>query len=532
MRGRCFAGGIAVGALVCVSLGCGGDGSGGRVAVTLRPDPGCASLGLNPFPPGLSLLPDGASAVALSFDPPTVLPLDLNGDVPRMLAGVPDLGIPDDSDGDGVNEGSTSVPAAPLLDDVFATDPELAAARLGLVTASGYDEVIVFDPALGELVDVEVEVDAGFAPSDFRRLPAPGSSALRTAISAEACVRPLAPIASDGSDYAQGVPTSFFCDPSVAGSFYAGFTSGAAVAAGRLFVSMSNLGSSASALYLPGAVLVYDTDLGADPPWVSPSVDRPVVETLDPPGGVDDALFNPTHVDRVEAAGRELVLVTLSGAIGIQQDDPGTPAVELGALPLSPAGVQVLDPDTLEIVGSTGPVADAAFGFGGVAVHPSGRVGVVGSAAHRSVYVIDLQPLAALTTPGDVLAEALPVSELAVPALPGGPSPSICPGSTAGVAFSDAGDALYVSERCDGSFTRFDVALPASGSRIDAGHFALASSLQLLASLAPQNFGAQRDPGVLRVRPGRPGIDYTGPDLFFLSGQPSAQLCALRVESP
>ena len=125
-----------------------------------------------------------------------------------------------------------------------------------------------------------------------------------------------------------------------------------------------------------------------------------MIETRSPPGGVDDALFNPTHVDRVEAAGRELVLVTLSGAIGIQQDDPGTPAIELGALPLSPAGVQVLDPETLEIVGSTGPVADAAFGFGGIAVHPSGRVGVVGSAAHRSVYVIDLQPLAALTTPG------------------------------------------------------------------------------------------------------------------------------------
>ena len=99
------------------------------------------------------------------------------------------------------------------------------------------------------------------------------------------------------------------------------------------------------------------------------------------------------------------------------------------------------------------------------------------------------------------------------------------------MAFSDAGDALYVSERCDGSFTRFDVALPAGGTPIDASHFTLASSLQLLASLAPQNFGAQRDPGVLRVRPGVPGVDYTGPDLFFLSGQPSAQVCALRVES-
>lgn len=522
----------AAAALAAVLPACHGDGSGGRVAVSLRPDPGCATLGINPFPPGASLLPDGGSAVALSFDPPAVLPFDVTGDAPRLLPGVPVLGIPDDSDGDGVAEGGAAVPSAPQLDDVFALDPALAAARLGLVTASGYEEVIVFDPALGELVDVEIEVDAGFDPADYRRLPAPGTAALRSAVSTDACVRPQEPIASDGSDYAQGVPAAFFCDPGVIGSFRAGFTSGAAVAAGRLFVSMSNLGVSDPPIFLPGAVLVYDADWLADPPRVSPSVERAVIETRFPAAGGDDVvLFNPTHLDRVEAAGRELVLVTLSGAIGIQQDDPDTPAIELGALALSPAGLQVIDPETLEIVGGTGPVAAGAFGFGGVAVHPSGRVGVVGSVAGKRVHVVDLQPLADLTTPGAVLPSALPVSTLDVPALPGGPSPAICPGSTSGIAFDRAGDRLYVSERCDGSLTTFAVALPAGGAGIDASHFTPDSSLQLLASLAPQNFGAQRDPGALRVRPGVPGVDYPGPDLLFLSGQPSAQLCSLRVQS-
>ncbi|MGH0031422.1 MAG: hypothetical protein ACQGVC_16625 [Myxococcota bacterium] len=521
-------------AVACAALGwtlaCGGDGSGGSVSVDVDSAVGCQAIGLNPFPPDLALLGDGSRGVALSFDPPAIVPLDLDGDVPRVDPGVPILGIPDDSDGDGAAEGSLAIPDSPKLDGVFVRDPDLAAADLGLATASDYEEVMVFDPDLGELVEVEVEVDAGFDPDDFRRLPAPGASALRTAVSTDACVRPLEPIDSNGEDYSAGIDPAFFCDPAVAGSFYASFTSGAAVAAARLFVSMSNLGSSVLSLFLPGAVLVYDTDLTSDPPWLSPATDAYMVETRDPAALGGGPLFNPTHVDRLATAGRELVLVTLSGAIGIQQDDPDTPDIELGALPLSPAGLQVLDPETLTMVAGTGPVADGAFGFGGVAVHPSGRVGVVGSVARKSVFVVDLQPLDDLTTPGDVYPAPLLVSELAVPALAGGPSPAVCPGATSGVAFNDAGDRLYVSERCDGSLTEYEVTLPAVGD-VDAGDFALLSSTTLQASLDPDNFGLQRDPSVLRVRAGEPGVDYRGPDVFFLSGQPTSQACALRLES-
>jgi hypothetical protein len=177
-------------------------------------------------------------------------------------------------------------------------------------------------------------------------------------------------------------------------------------------------------------------------------------------------------------------------------------------------------------------VAGGAFDFGGLALHPSGRVAVVGSVAGKRVFVVDLQALATLVAPGDALADPLPVTELAVPALADGPPAALCPGSASGVAFNHAGDRLYVSERCDGSLTTFSVALPAAPQPIGSGDFGLASSEALLSSLAPENFGDQRDPSVLRVRPGVPGIDFDGPDLFFLSGQPSAQVCALRVESP
>lgn len=525
--------GVASSIVALLGFGCdaaGGSGSGGRVSATARSSPGCVALGLSPFPPGLALLPaDPDAAVALSFEPPEVIFLELGGDAP-VESEIPILSIPDDSDGDGENEGSVGVPDAPKLDGVFVGDPELAAAGLGLVTASGYEEVIVFDTALGTLASVEIEVDESFDPADFRRLPMPGTSGLRTAISSDACIKPAAPIDSNGADYATGIPPEFFCDPEVAGSFYAKFTSGAAVAAGRLFVSVSNLGDGGGtehARYLPGAVLVFDLDLEAVPPWVSPNPESPVLETH---------AFNPTHVTRIEVSGREFVVATLSGALGIVQDDPNTPAIEARTLPLSRAALEVIDPETLEIVAETDPddplLDTAAFDFDRLAVDPTGRVAVVGSAGRRSVYVVDLAPLATLVSPGDRLEEPLITFELSVPKLPGGPPDATCSGSTGGVAFNDAGDVLYVLERCDGTLTRFGVELPSdSADEVLATDFTLRTSEPLVASLVPENFGEDRDPGVLRVRPGRPGIDFVGPALLFLVAQPLGQACSHRVES-
>ncbi len=91
---------------------------------------------------------------------------------------------------------------------------------------------------------------------------------------------------------------------------------------------------------------------------------------------------------------------------------------------------------------------------------------------------------------------------------------------------------LYVIERCDGTLTRFGVALPAdAGDEVRTTDFSLLTSEPLVASLTPENFGEDRDAGVLRVRPGRPGIDFSGPELLFLVAQPLGQACSRRVES-
>jgi len=36
-------------------------------------------------------------------------------------------------------------------------------------------------------------------------------------------------------------------------------------------------------------------------------------------------------------------------------------------------------------------------------------------------------------------------------------------------------------------------------------------------------------PGPLAVRPGRPGIDYTGPDLFVLTGTPTGKMLSIQT---
>ena len=43
--------------------------------------------------------------------------------------------------------------------------------------------------------------------------------------------------------------------------------------------------------------------------------------------------------------------------------------------------------------------------------------------------------------------------------------------------------------------------------------------------------GERVAPGEVEVRPGEPGVDYSGPDVFFLLGQPEGLLCGVRIDS-
>jgi hypothetical protein len=535
-------------ALALFAAGCGGSGGGGTgsggsapVVEVSSPDSRCAPLP-GPFPPGLDLIPGfGSRALVANFTPPSLLPFDLGAVPPSITASGSVPALPPDSDGDGCSEPSTGPCAATAPFPGAATSPQpdgvlAVSASLALMTASSYEEVIFVNPADGRLVTGTVSTPASFAARQYFFLPAPGSSASRTAVSTSGCL-PLAPGALDSRGDLIVVPPIAGCIPGTP-SFRTTFTSGAAISAGRLFVSMSNLGDNsvpANAQYLPGAVLVYDFDLSSGAPVVTPNAVTPVLTTTG---------FNPTHVTAYRTpSGRDLVLVTVSGAIGRIADDPSTPVLESGGIALSDAAIDVIDAQTLQIV-ATVPLGRVGLSFDRLAIDPTGRVALTGTAIGRALYGIDLLPLSSLPAapPAPVVLDGSggPDARIfyagfpfTIPALPGGAPAGSCDGYVVSADWNVAGTKLFATEFCDGTLST--VAADLSGSptlaELRGARFRFQNLAPAFAPVSASSVGKPRAPGSLRVRGGVPGVTYTGPDVFVLVGNPDGLLCGIRVES-
>ena len=505
----------------------GGSGGGSRSVRTIEsPDARCASIG-SPFPPGFDFVPGAPELLwTIDFSPPTLIPFDFSTEPPVVSAAPAPFLLPFDSDGDGVEEAFLT----PIPDDVEIPRPDL-----GLVTASGYEEVIFLEPSAGSLRFFEVSVPASFAAGDYPVLPPPGESAVRTAVSTFGCVRPPAgALDSRGEPISTSVPAAGFCDAGTP-SYLASFTSGAALASGHLFVASSNLGDGAGSQqpqYLPGSVLVYDVDLAADPPRISPNAATPVILT---------SAFNPTHVTPYATATRSFVLVTVSGAIGIESDDPETPVLEAAGVAHTDAAIDVIDADSLELV-ATIPLGRAGLSFGRLAIDPGGRVAATGSAIGRWLLAVDLAPLDSLpsssipplvldgsTGPDAVIFDA--ASPFQIPGRSDGAPPETCPGFSAGVAFADDGEQLYVTDFCDGTLAVVSLELsPEPPSPVPADRFGFEALLLVASALRAVTSGLPRAPADVAVRPGRPGTDFDGPDVYFILGEPGL-LCGIVVES-
>lgn len=515
--------------------GGGGDGSGGGAPVVTvsSPDDRCVPLP-GPFPPGLATVPGSSSrAVLVNFSPPAAIPFDLDAVPPRVAATGPVPTIPSDSDGDGRPD-----LFGPSLDGVDV------ASGVAWITASLLEEVLFADPASGALTRLRVELPASFAAGDFPLFGlAPGTAALRTAVSSTYCARPD-PAGTDS----RGVPLSTVlaaggvCDP---GEFPTRFTSGSALAAGRLFVSASNVGDdagTANTQFLPGTVLAYDVDRTTVPATVRPVEPSPVIFTT---------AFNPTQVTAYTSpSGRAYVLVTGTGALGITQDDPNTPVIDSGGFPLTPSAIDVIEAVSARLV-ATVPLGAAALSFDRLAIDRTGRVAFTGSAAGRNVYAIDLAPLDTLPAlaagaPPYVLdgSDARVVNVDArifdaahpfrLPARPGGAPAQSCPGFVVGTAFNAFGSKLFATDFCDGTLTSVGVDLggaPPVPVPRDPLRFSVLSSAPVADPIGAGGFGGARGLGSILVRPGRPGIDYRGPDVFVTVGSPEGLLCALRVDS-
>ena len=517
-------------ACCCALLGgkCGGgDGGGGGGSVEIEsPDDRCAALS-SAFPPGFDFVPGDDSRIWVAeLAPPTLVPFDVSGTPPEQPASVASFPLPFDSDGDGREEGSATLPISPIFDDIHIVGPELA-----LVTASSYEEVLFFSPAAGELVEVDVSVPAAFAKTDNPLLPDPGADAEpRTAVSTFACVRPPdGALDSRGDPVAATVPAAGWCDPARP-SYLASFTSGAALAGDRLFVSASNLGDDPgrpNTQFLPGAVLVYDVDWQAEPPTLRPSQAGPVVITTG---------FNPSHVTALEVDSRAFVLVSVSGAVGVAEDDPDTDEIEAAGIANTPASIDVIDAETLEIV-ATIPLGLAGLAPSGVRVDATGRVGVVGSVIGRQLYAVDLAPLADLP---DSVAEPIVLDgldgddavifdaddPLRIPPRPDGAPAASCPGSTPGVAFG--GNRLFATESCDGRLAGFLLDLSGDPpAPLPADRFKLVELVDVAAPIRVDTLTEPRSPGALAVRP---GAFTSGPDVVLLIGQQEGLVCGIELE--
>jgi hypothetical protein len=513
---RCRALAIALAALGATA--CEGHGDSGRGLVIERKPiaPNCTPLA-GKFPSGLALLSRASHRAALvQTSPPGVAAFDVEADRPIPLA-FDNIGT--DSDSDGADDASAiapivGFPLAPVMGEILALRDDLA-----LVSTSNYEQLLVYDPSTAMPRSVFVETPAGVAPGAYPLLPPPGQTHLRTGISTLACIRPRVPFDSTGEPTAP----SAACDPTQP-SFLTTLTAGKAVAAGRLFVATSNLASGVR--FHPGTVLVYEWIETGGSLRVRPDPATPVLFTEH---------FNPTGVTRiVTPGGRELVLVTATGAIGI-----GTGSANV----FGEGAIEVIDP-VIPRIAAVVPLGLAGPSFDAPAVDPGARIAWVGASSQRQAYAVDLRALddatlyAATGPPAllDGLTAGVPDARvfaagapLALPDRADGPPAVFCEGFTS-VALNAAGSELFATDFCDGTFTR--VRLDLSGAPpvpYARERFQIAAQEQ---PFAPSNaVGQLRAPGTLRVRPGVPGVDYRAPDVLVVAGQPDAQLCALRVES-
>lgn len=518
--------------LFCV--GC-GQATEGRVA-----NRSAACLALvppDPFPPGFAfLIPEVAGdpleALVTTFARSTVVPLAIETTPFGVAPGKRALELPADVDGDGADDFAA-------IDDIAVAGPDLA-----FVTTSGSERVLFLDPRLPALRTAQLSLPESLDPANT---PVPSGPEARTGIRSDFCIFPRpGALDSRGRSHADplAIPPPLVCNAAaLAPNFRASFTSGVQRMGDRLFVAMSNLGQGqgrADTQYLAPAVLVFRIEDVGGVLHVEPATDTP---DGSPVILLGEGHFNATHLTpHRNAAGREFLLVTLTGAVGIRPDDLNTSEIESGTLPLSDGAVDVIDVESARLVASF-PLASGTPGGRGPAIDPTGRVAVFGDSASRELLAIDLSVLDSLPAadqipfdepivfgengaPFGVIFDG--VAPFPLPHSADGPAPDTCPGHIDSVAFSADGRSFFAADTCDG--TLFTVALDVSAAPTTQelrARFQLEDVLALTAPIVADTFGLPRQPTALAVRPGAPGLDYAGPELFFLVAEEAA-FCGIR----
>jgi hypothetical protein len=522
--------GLGCGLLLIASCltGCEGKGSGGDgLIVRPEPTPECSSTG-GFFPSGLTLLsPDVGLSTLVQFGPPGLAVYEFDALEARPVR-TAFTNIGTDSDGDGLDDqvGSEALfpcrifcetqsgGVRPVVGALNAIDD-----RMAFLSTSDYEQVLTFDPSTATPVSLTVDVPATIPLGQFPLLPTPGSSEIRRGISTFVCVEPPNAIDSNGDP----VGPDARCNPDVP-SYLTSFTAGSTVAGDRLFVSTSNFVVSGSK-FRPGTVLVYD--------WID-QAGQITVRPLELDAVLFTSGFNPTGLARhVTASGRELVLVTVTGAI-IGASVPGSARSE--------AAIDVIDPSGPRII-ATIPLGFAAPSFEPVAIDATEQIAWIGSVTSKQLYAIDLRglddPLLYVDNRDPVVLDGLSIGFpdariffaddplVLPPRLDRSPGPA-CGGWTY-VTTNERGTEAYATDYCDGTLSRirFDLSGP-SPIPFSQDRFQVVGQTTPFAPTPSP--GERTAPGFVSVRPGIPAIDYESPDVFVLVGDPGL-ICGIRVES-
>ena len=517
--------------LVALVGGCEGAGNNRPGSISQDPiDARCTPIG-GPFPAGFDLLPDEeATAVSMRFSPAGLLRFALSQSPPLPDNAGPVPALPEDSDGDGLSD-TLAFREAGLCPETrpnCVTSPVVGSARAvypstTLVTSSGYEQVLFYNSQSAQLQPFILQTPALNAeddPADRPLFPPPGFESSRTGLSTMVCVYPEK--LTDSND--QAIEPSVHCDPNRVG-FLTRFTAAVEASGDSLFVATSNLYSPGLSAFHPGTVLVHrvEFDPSGRPERVWPDPDQPVLWTTG---------FNPTSLTpHRTASGRPLMLVTQTGPL------------DAGGQILGDSAIDVIDVVERRVV-ATIPLGQAGASSQGLTVGPVGPIAVLGAESARHLYAVDLsildQPeiyepredLIVLdgSTPGFPDARIFwGESPLPLPPRPDGPPDGLCT-TRINATLNARGDRIYATDWCDGTLSvlRIDWRLPLE-TPLSPSRFNLIRRLDWFAPKWPANFGLAAAPSLPKVRPGRPGVDFEGPDLFFLINEPEGQLCAARL---
>jgi hypothetical protein len=286
------------------------------------------------------------------------------------------------------------------------------------------------------------------------------------------------------------------------------FTSGVAASNGKLYVCTSNFSRTGrKPVCPPGTILIYRWNPESNPANITPSDPSHIVTTR----------YNPTEVT---ALGDRFVLVTNTGVISIEK----------WAVPKTDGSVDVIDSE-LDCIVATYPLGLGAPSYKPIAITPDRSRALLGSVAYNYVYELDLTVLDDYvgSCPDDVprLDDAV-LAGFENPVLVGSVREERANDFIVQVELNSNGTRAYATGANSGTLsileveTREGVASPKSAGQV----------LSLTPSLDPQENppdGEKRMPGPLAVRPGRSGIDYSGPDLFVLTGWPNGKMLSIQT---